>query len=458
VTTNRRKFEKRLMAFINKLRDEGYSPGYIENYLKAVRSWAEYHEVILRKKYKVGNRNITPTLEDEVVPTPQQVLDIRSSASARGRICIGAVAYGGLRPEVLGHARYRDGLKLEDLPELDIEKIKFEKVPTLVEVRHELSKVGHRYRTFFPEPLCIDIVRYLERRQKKGEELSGSSPLVTVHSSQKSKGRRTVEDNGHIVTALISRDIRRAMRPKYTWRPLVLRSFFQSQLLLAVSNGILENRYLTYWMGHKGSMSARYSTNKNLLPQDLIEDMRSAYERSQKFLLGEFHSIDEIRKMTVMDLLTLAGDDSLRQEARQAFEKSNVDEAIEEISRWGLRIIRTDQRKFREELNVPPNSGKLIVVTGNKNLEKYLEQGWTYLRKLEPKPAKEYVGEQILVTPDGKVYAGENKIVAVMGEDGTFEIWGNPDELDELFVKLEKYGVEVQSIEKKTRFLLKKHF
>ena len=50
VTTNRRKFEKRLMAFINKLRDEGYSPGYIENYLKAVRSWAEYHEVILLKK------------------------------------------------------------------------------------------------------------------------------------------------------------------------------------------------------------------------------------------------------------------------------------------------------------------------------------------------------------------------------------------------------------------------
>lgn len=39
-----------------------------------------------------------------------------------------------------------------------------------------------------------------------------------------------------------------------------------------------------FFMGHKGSMSARYSTNKSILPQVLVDEMRDAFKRSEKYL------------------------------------------------------------------------------------------------------------------------------------------------------------------------------
>jgi hypothetical protein len=37
-------------------------------------------------------------------------------------------------------------------------------------------------------------------------------------------------------------------------------------------------------MGHKGDIEARYSTNKGVLPPDMVEDMRKAYKQCEPFL------------------------------------------------------------------------------------------------------------------------------------------------------------------------------
>ncbi len=37
-------------------------------------------------------------------------------------------------------------------------------------------------------------------------------------------------------------------------------------------------------MGHKGSMEARYTTNKGMLPEMLTREMRDAFARSEEFL------------------------------------------------------------------------------------------------------------------------------------------------------------------------------
>ena len=44
--------------------------------------------------------------------------------------------------------------------------------------------------------------------------------------------------------------------------------------------------YRQFFMGHKGDIEARYTTNKGRLPEQLMEDMRSAYDQSQIFLTG----------------------------------------------------------------------------------------------------------------------------------------------------------------------------
>src|SRR4030042_501867 len=219
ISTDNERFEKSLMSFANKLALEDVAPAYINNRLKPLRSWAKYHGKPVIRDIKVGNRNLTPSLDDEQVPSPEQVGDIRSNASLRGRICVGAVAYSGLRPEVMGHQHYEDGLKLGDLPELDTEKLEFIKIPTQVVVRAELNKAGHTHRTFFPESTCRDIVAYLKVREGQGEALSKDTPLIAVSSSHAYKGQRLTRGRTgtrHVVSAIDSRELRHATSPTYT--------------------------------------------------------------------------------------------------------------------------------------------------------------------------------------------------------------------------------------------------
>ncbi len=46
----------------------------------------------------------------------------------------------------------------------------------------------------------------------------------------------------------------------------------------------LQHDFRVFFMGHKGSMEAKYTTNKGLLPDALIEEMRQAFRRSEELL------------------------------------------------------------------------------------------------------------------------------------------------------------------------------
>jgi hypothetical protein len=460
IKTDVGRFEKKLIAFVGRQEKKGYAPGTIENYLKSVKSWANWHGVPLVRKIKISNRTRTPTLDGEEVPTPQQVQDIRSSASNRGRICVGGLSYSGLRPEVLGHQLVHDGLKLGDLPELDIKNLSFKTIPTIVEVRQPLSKAGHKYRTFFPKETCRDIIAYLEKRRKSGEELDSQSPLVVVSSSQRRKGWRGLQgkNSGHIVSAIVTRDIRSAMRPTFQWRPYVLRSFFSTRLLMAVSDGVLDNTYRTYWMGHKGEMAARYSTNKSQLPYDMIENMREAYKRSRRYLMGDSMDMEEMRKRSFMDVVkAFSGPSGSENEIERVFERfDTVDEAIEEISSMGMRIIRKSQPIFRKELGIPPSSGRFLVVNGNNKLAEYLKKDWAFVRELKRELSREGVEDEIWVDDDGKMYAGDKKIAINIKPNGVVEFRGPSMEIDQVMMELEKQGVLLEPIEKREpRYLLK---
>jgi hypothetical protein len=49
-------------------------------------------------------------------------------------------------------------------------------------------------------------------------------------------------------------------------------------------------------MGHKVSIEAKYTTNKGVLPEALINEMREAFKRSEEFLDLEGLSEDPIIK------------------------------------------------------------------------------------------------------------------------------------------------------------------
>ena len=78
--------------------------------------------------------------------------------------------------------------------------------------------------------------------------------------------------------------ISNTFRPRFEWRPYILRAYFDTQLLIAESKGKIAHDFRVFFMGHKGSMEARYTTNKGMLPEMLTTEMHGAFARAEEFL------------------------------------------------------------------------------------------------------------------------------------------------------------------------------
>jgi len=107
------------------------------------------------------------------------------------------------------------------------QKVEFEYIPTLVVVRSELSKAGHQYLTFLSEEGCDYLKDYLETRMREGEELAPESAIVTPKRRMKPFIRAT--NVGDIIRSAVR-------KAGFSWRPYVLRSYFDTQLARARAN------------------------------------------------------------------------------------------------------------------------------------------------------------------------------------------------------------------------------
>ena len=178
-----------------------------------------------------------------------------------------------------------DGLMIKDLPELEIadRTARFAKIPAKIVVRKTLSKAGHSYFTFITESGTKKILAYLNQRMDEGEVLNPESSMIAPTTKYRMfRGKN--EGKKFLSTARIEADVRESMRPRFKWRPYVLRAFFDTQLLIAESRGKIAHDFRVFFMGHKGSMEAKYTTNKSLLPAELADEMWEAFKRSQELL------------------------------------------------------------------------------------------------------------------------------------------------------------------------------
>lgn len=365
-----REVEDLLMDFVSELRREGKAPGYIDNYLKAVKSWLTFNGVMLVRRIKVGNVNETPTIEDERVPTNEELLQILSYAGERGRCSISFIALAGLRPKSLGDMTGMDGLEVRDLPEMVIEggAVRFTRVPTRVNVRKSLSKAKHKYFTFLASEGCDYLKAYLEKRLAMGEELSQNSAIIAVKVGHEGTGFRKESETaaGHIVTKTVTKEIRDAMRPRFEWRPYVLRAYFATRLLVAENNGKISHAYSKFFMGHKGDIAARYTTNKGRLPDEVIEDMRRRFTDSEEYLsTRKVRDEEEVRKSQFLLTAEMLFPDKV--------------EAIRNIlARYKVFAEASDE--IQELLR--PNNSEAKTVSSEEEMVELVSQGWDLVKEL----------------------------------------------------------------------------
>lgn len=248
-----------MLDYVSSLEKDGKAGSYIESGLKAVKSWLSHNGKEVKRKIRIKGARDTPSLKDERVPTNKELRRILLAGDQKTRVACVLIAHCGLRIEVLGNYSGEDGLRIRDMPEIRIEKniVDFEKKPAILIVRKELSKAGHQYFTFLTEEGSEYLKDYLEERMRQGEKLDPDAPLVTPKLKMKPFIR-----SGNIGDAM-----RNAIRTAgFCWRPYVLRSYFDTQLMLAESKGLVLRDYRQFWMGHKGDIENRYTTNKQRLP------------------------------------------------------------------------------------------------------------------------------------------------------------------------------------------------
>lgn len=369
-----------LLDCVSQMEKNGNAGSYIESTLKAVKSWLNHNGKEVRRKIRIRGARETPSLKDERVPTKEELKHIVLSGDKKARVACILVAHSGVRIEVLGNYTGTDGLVIRDFPDLKIEResVSFAKQPALLTVRRQLSKAGHQYFTFLSEEGCEYLKDYLEERIRNGESLTPDSPLITP----KLRMKPFIRANN------IGDTIRDAMRTAgLKWRPYVLRSYFDTQLMLAESKGLVLRDYRQFWMGHKGDIENRYTTNKQRLPESVVEDMRAAYTRSQEFLQTtkqERMPVEELRKKQVMDMVKVLGfsEDKIKKVEEALAKYENTDEALEEIKKLNLNAQMEKDRKEHVRADAMHNRKETRIVRGDDKLVKFLNDGWDLVKEL----------------------------------------------------------------------------
>jgi hypothetical protein len=242
-------------------------------------------DIEIKRRIRIANVDSTPTLADERIPDATELSELFNRASLRSGAIMALMGKAGLRPEVLGNHDATDGLMIRDLPELEIVEgiTRFSAKPAKIIVRRTLSKAGHVYFSFITETGAEKILAYINQRMIGGEVLDPESPVIVPFSKYR-RFRGKNEGRKFLSTAIIERDVRKTMRPRFKWRPYVLRAFFDTQLLIAESRGKIAHDFRVFFMGHKGSIEAKYTTNKSILPKTLMDEMRESFRKSQEFL------------------------------------------------------------------------------------------------------------------------------------------------------------------------------
>ena len=267
------------------MEDKQHAPSYVNSYVKAVKSWLAHFDVEIRRRVKVRNLNQTPTLKDERVPDAGEIAEVFARAPLRTAAMISLMSKSGIRPEVMGNHDGTDGLRMRDLPDVVIHQgvAKCVRVPCQVTVRSELSKTRNQYFTFLTASGTAKLLAYLNDRLACGEPLHGDSAVIAPdHRHPQNSGKRALRT--FVSTQQVSKEIRKTFRPRFMWRPYILRAYFDTQLLIAESKGRIAHDFRVFFMGHKGSMEARYTTNKGMLPDMLVREMRESFVRAEEFL------------------------------------------------------------------------------------------------------------------------------------------------------------------------------
>ena len=256
-----------IIDHLNWMQEQGYSNGYQESILKAIKSWLRFNDISIDIPFR---HDIAIVAKSQMLPSDEEYKHIISNAELRARATIALVSKSGLRLQVLGNYNASDGLKIRDIPDIIISnKPIATATPCLIKVRAELSKNRKPYITFLSKQGVKYLLAYLNDRLKKGEVLNDDSPIIASSNGK------------HISTLTVSKIIRKHLRRLgYNIRPYDLRHWFATRLEVSGINDSIREAL----MGHISGIKHHYTYAKHNLAKDLINALRYAYASIEHYI------------------------------------------------------------------------------------------------------------------------------------------------------------------------------
>jgi len=250
---------------------------------------AKKADFILDRTIKFKGLNLTPTVEEEKTPSPDDIRRALHHADVRTKTCIALISFSGLRYAT------QASLKLGDLVDLDIETLTMKNSPCLIWVPALANRKARKpYRTFLIKEGVEYLIEYLRERMMNGEKLTKESPLIASDYGW-SKGRA-------IKSFTIKKCVRKALRRAgIKERPYILRGYFD----FALASARVQHTFQQYFMGHAGDLEAVYAMKK-YIPDTLLEPLRQAYMDAEDHLttLPKVESKEQ-RKRMALDALKI---------------------------------------------------------------------------------------------------------------------------------------------------------
>jgi hypothetical protein len=270
------------MTSVRKEDGAQYTGSYLQTFVTSAKSWLAHFGVQPRRRIRVKDSDLAPTLRDEKAPERDELTELLQLGTLKQRAIKQLLAKSGVRPGVVGNYTGTDGLRIGDLPELALTSsgASFQSRPATVVVRAELSKTRRQYLTFLTASSAATILAYLNQRLQREERIDQDSPVI---SPTEGATRRGVPKR-FLRSAQVGQAVRESIRPRFRLRPYALRVYFDTQLLQAEAKGLLPESFRVYWMGHKGAIDATYTTSKRRLPEALVHQMKEAFLKAEPYL------------------------------------------------------------------------------------------------------------------------------------------------------------------------------
>ena len=372
-----RSFQDVVTQWVDEMRAASRPDSYIALNYAAIRSWLKYNDAAPQWKPALIVRSGTK-VDGEQVPTIEDWRRVLSLTDTRGRAALLLLLSTGVRIGVLANRYSTNGLRFRDFPEFDTTKLRFARTPFLVKVPPELSKTKRRYATFGTAEAARAIEAYASERASRGEQISPSSPVITVDKRARFDRRRRSADGAVFLTEEgLSTDIKKTLKvaiPENTPRPYVTRAWNSTQLLLAESKGLITRDVRESLLGHSLGVSGRYNLDKKWRA-DLVDEMRDSCQRCEPFL-STVPVKDERETLSQMEKVMLMG----------------LGYSEEELASVDFETL--DMATFQELVTkkVPPPGlpARQRLVT-SEELPQYLEEGWTVVAAVN--------GHQIVLNP-----------------------------------------------------------